>query len=238
MEMEKYLSHELCGLLIIGCLALVSISPSIHFFIYGYVPDFRLRESGLYETIGAGACLVAAMLNLRSFVLLVRCRSYSNSLWFVSLAIICLFISGEEVSWGQHFFNFKLSDGVAATNFQKEFNLHNSALIQSSNNQLSSVFFKLLMLYFIFLPMFLVAFPSLDRWVRRIMMPVPSMRIAIVALIAKSGDFVNYKVIYGVSFESDHLHLGEGVESIFEICFLILSFELFFYIRNKVREVG
>jgi hypothetical protein len=111
-------------------------------------------------------------------------------------------------------------------------------LIQSSNNSLSSVIFKLLMLYFIMLPMLLVVFPTLEQIVRQFMIPAPSMLIAIIALFAKAGDIVNHNIIYGSSFKSDSLHLGEALESIFELCLLILAFETFYYLKNNIINLG
>jgi hypothetical protein len=235
--MKKCLNNrEWFNLFIIGFLSLVSIFPSVYYLAYGYIPDFWLRESGLYETVGAAACFIAGLLNIGSFRLLLKQERNLNSLWFLLLAVTCLFIAGEEISWGQHFFDFEVPSSIASTNFQKEFNLHNSTFIQSSNNSLSSVFFKLLMLYFIILPMLLVAFPTLECWARRMMIPIPSMLVAIIGLLAKTGSSFNYKIVYGSSFQSDNLHLGEGLESIFELCLLIFSFELFFYVKNKTHQ--
>jgi len=235
--MKKCLNNrERFNLFIIGILFLVSISPSVYYLAYGYIPDFWLKESGLYETVGAVACFIAGLLNLGSFRLLLKQERNLNSLWFLLIALTCLFIAGEEISWGQHFFDYEVSGSIASTNFQKEFNFHNSTLIQSSNNSLSSVFYRLLVLYFILAPMFLVAFPTLKCWARQMMVPTPSMLVAIIMLLAKFGDIANYKIIYGSYFQSDNLHIGEGGESIFEICLLIFSFEFFFYIKNKTHQ--
>ena len=66
------------------------------------------------------------------------------------------------------------------------------------------------------------------------MIPVPSMLIAIIALLAKMADILNYKVIYGTAFVKDKLRLGEGVESLIEICLLILAIECYV----KLKEAG
>ena len=41
-------------------------------------------------------------------------------------ALSCLYIAGEEVSWGQHFFHWNTPDYWAAVNRQEETNLHNT----------------------------------------------------------------------------------------------------------------
>lgn len=237
--MKKCLSNrEWAGLFLIGTLSFVSILPSLYYLTYGYIPDFWLSESGLYETIGAAACFIAGLLNLGSFRVLFSKGWSLGSFWLLLLSLACFFIAGEEISWGQHFFDYDVPASITSSNFQGELNLHNSRFIQSSNNSLSSIFFRLLMLYFIVLPMFLVAFPTLEKWAKKIQAPVPSMLIAIIALLAKAGDFVNHKIVYGSAFKSDNLHLGEALESIFEVCLLILAFEIFFYLKNSSTDLG
>jgi len=236
--MEKLLSNrEWLNLSLIVTLSMTSILPSVHHLIYGFVPDLWLIESGLYETVGATACFIAGALNLASVKESLSQKRFLGAFWLTGLSVVCFFIAGEEVSWGQHFFNYEVPGNITATNFQGEFNLHNSMLIQSSNNSLSSIFFKLLMLYFIVLPMFVVAFPALKKTVRKVKIPVPSMLIAIVALFAKAGDIVNHKIIYGSSFTSDSLHLGEALESIFELCLLILAFESFYLYKKHTTNL-
>jgi hypothetical protein len=52
-------------------------------------------------------------------------------MWTVSLiaALSCLYIAGEEMSWGQHFFHWNTPEYWAAVNRQNETNLHNTYLI-------------------------------------------------------------------------------------------------------------
>ena len=233
--MNKLLSsREWLSLLIIGFSSLVSILPGLYHLVYGRIPDYWLQESGLYETSGAAACLIAALLTVYSFKTSLKQNQPLWSFWMFLFAMVCLFISGEEISWGQHLFGYEVPDNISSTNYQKEFNLHNSMLIQSSNNSLSLILFTLLMFYFILLPMSLVVFPTFQRLFQRTMIPIPSMQIAIIALLAKVADIFNHKVVYGSSFEKDSLHLGEGVESILELCLLILAIESFLLTKRRI----
>lgn len=52
-------------------------------------------------------------------------------MWTVSLiaALSCLYIAGEEASWGQHFFHWNTPEYWAVINNQGETNLHNAYLI-------------------------------------------------------------------------------------------------------------
>jgi hypothetical protein len=59
------------------------------------------------------------------FVPFVRVRPFT---WSVALigVIACLYIAGEEMSWGQHFFHWNTPEYWAAVNRQEETNLHNT----------------------------------------------------------------------------------------------------------------
>lgn len=232
--MEKFLStQEFFKLLAVFFLCFVAIAPSAFWWLYGYIPGLWFREGGLYESVGAISCFVAGVLMFFSFKICCAQKQYVQSVWCILFSIGCLFIAGEEVSWGQEYFGYEVSDAVLAANFQNEFNLHNSKLFQSSNNDVSSVLFKLLMLYFIFLPMFVAAFKMIEKAVDLTAIPVPSMLIAIVALLAKMADILNYKVIYGSAFVRDRLRVGEGVESLIEVCLLILAIECFVRLKTQ-----
>jgi len=59
------------------------------------------------------------------FLPFVRARSLT---WAVTLtgALACLYIAGEEMSWGQHFFHWNTTDYWTAVNRQDETNLHSA----------------------------------------------------------------------------------------------------------------
>lgn len=56
-------------------------------------------------------------------------RKVSASWWFkgacLMLALFCLAVAGEEISWGQRLFGFKPPDVFLERNFQQELNIHN-----------------------------------------------------------------------------------------------------------------
>ncbi len=48
--------------------------------------------------------------------------------WWVALGVIaCVYILGEEISWGQHFFGWLTPEWLRAVNDQGEINLHNTS---------------------------------------------------------------------------------------------------------------
>ncbi|SMN01691.1 hypothetical protein SPONN_2772 [uncultured Candidatus Thioglobus sp.] len=225
-------NREWLNLFVIGVLCIMSVLPGVYYFIYGYIPKFWLNENGLYETVGAMACFVAGLISLLNFRVLRNKKQHLDSLWILLFAMGCLLLAGEEISWGQHFFKYDLPDSVLAANFQKEFNLHNLKFIQPHNNMLSNIAFKLLAIYLILLPMFLVVFPTIEKWVRGGGFPIPSMLIAVIALLDQAMHRINYKIIYSSSNLRSSQILEEVSESMFEICLLILAIEYFYLVKK------
>jgi len=99
--------------------------------IYQYAPEFYIKwilpegygflELGQFF-IALTAMAVALKLAFRPFV-----RARRLVLFYVCLAALgCLYIAGEEHSWGQHFFHWQTPEYWAAINRQQETNLHNT----------------------------------------------------------------------------------------------------------------
>ena len=84
--------------------------------------------------------------------------------WFlVGLALFCVFVAMEEISWGQRVFGHRPPDYFLAENYQQELNLHNLA----STDLRLLVFRGIILGYGVFLPMFAlvpVARRLLDRF--------------------------------------------------------------------------
>ena len=66
-------------------------------------------------------------------------------------ALAGLVVLGEEISWGQRIFGFATPEGLAAVNYQREFNFHNldfvrEHLTDSSTSVLKANLFSLVMM--------------------------------------------------------------------------------------------
>lgn len=48
-----------------------------------------------------------------------------STLWYLGTALLCTFLLGEEISWGQHVFGFESPEHMIEINAQAEMNLHN-----------------------------------------------------------------------------------------------------------------
>lgn len=215
---------EASRFVLLVAVAFASLSPAIYWIAYGTLPFLFLGESGIVETIAAVSCAGAAIVFIFD-----ACRSSSSSallrFWLVMLGLTSFFIAGEEISWGQAFFGFETSAELAEANFQGEFNLHNSKLFQAENNFLSSLFMKLLVLYLLILPLFLSVFPTARRIYDLFRVPTPSLKIALIVLCAIMANYLNMKLVYGVTLVEDTYRVGEMMESILEFCLLVLALE-------------
>ncbi len=81
-----------------------------------------LDEGGIHEGLQALVMLVGAILAAR---LLMRANSLWLKIWFGIALLGCIYVTGEEVSWGQWIFNWATPDGWGEINDQNETNLHN-----------------------------------------------------------------------------------------------------------------
>jgi len=84
-----------------------------------------MREDGWVEWATFFAFLLAALLGLWRVQ-----RRWNDAPWLERLSVIgvgafCVFVAGEEISWGQRLFAFMPPDIFLEQNFQQELNLHN-----------------------------------------------------------------------------------------------------------------
>lgn len=110
---------------IIGVLlALGAFSPQTFYTL--------MREDFWAEWCTFLAFLTAAIL---AFDGLMR-RSSSNleRLVFAGLGLFCLFVAGEEISWGQRLFGFTPPEVFLRENYQQEFEIHNVLRVLSDSD--------------------------------------------------------------------------------------------------------
>jgi len=85
------------------------------------------NELGFGENFTALCFLLVAVCGFK----LARDRDAFEGHWvrhlFLAIGAVALFVTGEEISWGQHFFGWGTPDWLADINKQQETNLHNTA---------------------------------------------------------------------------------------------------------------
>jgi hypothetical protein len=77
-------------------------------------------EDGFFETMGALLFLSTGVLLLATWR---NCRRRANATGLLLLALLMIFISGEEISWGQRIFGWQTPGGFE--NVQDETTIHN-----------------------------------------------------------------------------------------------------------------
>lgn len=195
----------------------IAMFPAIIHLNGGSIPEYLLNEDGLYENMAAYICLLTFAFLIYPIVQIGK----SNKLvlfWLLCFAISMLVIGGEEISWGQRLIGFETPPIIAENNFQQEFNLHNSKLIQSGNNTLSVILTQLLVAYLLVLPLFVGAFPTASKFTNLTKAPVPNFAVALTVITAKLISTQTYRLIYGTTETADKLSLGESFETVLELC--------------------
>jgi len=104
----------------LGLLLIALMHAAPEFYGRYVAPEMGLVEIAQVLLIGAAAVSAGRLLSLPA----VR-RERWLGLW-VGLALVgCVYVAGEEVSWGQHLFGWTAPEGWATVNDQGETNLHN-----------------------------------------------------------------------------------------------------------------
>jgi hypothetical protein len=107
-------------LVLAGLIATSQLAPN--FYDTWVIPE----GYGVLEVAQFAIMLVALALAVRLlFNPFVRRRPFVLTVSIIA-ALSCLYIAGEEMSWGQHFFHWNTPDYWAEVNRQQETNLHNT----------------------------------------------------------------------------------------------------------------
>lgn len=85
-----------------------------------------MSENGLIELMQWVVITLALIVCLVTLVKIPMKKERLLFGWVAIAALSCLYISGEEVSWGQHFLNWDTPAYWALVNDQQETNLHNT----------------------------------------------------------------------------------------------------------------
>ena len=95
---------------------------------------FLTGEDGLFEWLGFGAYVVAAVAAGLAARELARRGQRLHTVLFVLFTLGCVLVAGEEISWGQRIFGFGTPEGLSEINRQSETTVHNIGLVQNTFN--------------------------------------------------------------------------------------------------------
>ena len=94
------------------------------FFVPDSIKPHFFSEGGPHEKFQALFVFVGLVYAARLFFLV---EGLWLKLWFGIAALSCLYITGEEISWGQNFFGWVTPEFWSGVNDQQETNLHNTS---------------------------------------------------------------------------------------------------------------
>jgi hypothetical protein len=89
-----------------------------------------LHEDGPVESLQFVALLISAILSFLVALKLFNKKQLALAFIFTLLALVFLFISGEEISWGQRILNIATPERLNEINRQKEISVHNISMIE------------------------------------------------------------------------------------------------------------
>ncbi|MFT4665258.1 MAG: hypothetical protein ACI8YQ_001881 [Polaribacter sp.] len=116
-------------------------------------------------------------------------NTYTKRIWFLLLALLFIFLTGEEISWGQRLLGLETPEEIAANNEQGEINFHNNALwhlYDKDGNRKSGlalhltakrIFIYIFTIFMLFLPLTVKFVPFVRNLVKRFHLPVPVMEL-------------------------------------------------------------
>ncbi len=84
-------------------------------------------EWGPHETLQSIILLAAFIIGIVSLVRVDWKTQKEIGLWIALATLCCFYVSGEEISWGQHILNWQTPEHWAQYNDQNETNLHNTS---------------------------------------------------------------------------------------------------------------
>lgn len=124
--MIKTVSLDILWWLWIPVLALVA-QILIECFAPHNTLDILHSETGPHELFQFVIIFIALLISLRGLMGIHWQTQKWLGAWFALAGLCCFYVAGEEISWGQHTFDWATSDYWLEVNDQGETNLHNTS---------------------------------------------------------------------------------------------------------------
>ncbi|MGV3586540.1 MAG: hypothetical protein ACO1OF_06045 [Adhaeribacter sp.] len=166
---EAFILYITFGLLFFG---IVLSRTDRYWFDFTYT-----AEDGFIEWVTLLPLVAMMFISGQRIIKLFRLR---RPLFLGALAgfmLLCFFLAGEELSWGQRFLNLESSEFFKANNSQKETNLHNLVVAGRSINLIifSRTLIVVMAAYLVALPIFYQRRPAFKNMVDALAIPVPQL---------------------------------------------------------------
>jgi len=143
-------------------------------------------EDRLVENATAVFLFAAALALLRRAGGFVRRGAHVAAGLCLIYALLFVFASGEEISWGQRLFGWGTPEFFSEHNYQDETNLHNLMVGEHrlARTLFGSVLTTVLLLYLVVLPLLYTRIAMIARLADRLAVPVPWPHHGLIAIVA------------------------------------------------------
>ncbi len=205
------------------------------------------NEDHIVEYVGAGLFFVAGFLY---FILYKRTRkilkfeklSLNGNVFYLLLGVAFLFVSFEEISWGQRIIGFDTPEGIDKFNAQSEFNFHNLYFFHGETESGDRKSFWTLLLnmdrmfsifwfsYCFLIPFFYHFSSAAKHFLDKIRMPIVPMFFAAIFL----ANYAASKVLEAILDSNIHHPTVEIKESNIAMLFFVLAIWFLRNVRSPV----
>ncbi len=104
----------------------MAVQVLLEAFVDGSVLSRMLSENGPHELLQAGLMVTSFFVAL-SYFFSSGYKTLILKLWFGLATLCCLYVAGEELSWGQQIWDWATPEFWTQVNDQQETNLHNTS---------------------------------------------------------------------------------------------------------------
>ncbi|MFK7806629.1 MAG: hypothetical protein AB8F74_02400, partial [Saprospiraceae bacterium] len=172
-------------------------------------------------------------------------NTYTKRIWFLLLALLFIFLTGEEISWGQRILGLETPESIAKNNEQDEINFHNNSLwhlYDEDGNRKSGlalhltakrIFIYIFTIFMLFLPLAVKFIPFVRNLVKKFHLPVPVMELGFMFV----ANVILYLIFKPIAQDGGKI-IGRALSEVQELNFSIVLFFLPFvwYGSRKVSE--
>lgn len=139
----------------------------------GFYDEWIDGEEGVQEMLQSLTTAAGLVFALLGFALARRQGRGWLAAYLALAALCCLYVTGEELSWGQHLLGWETPEGWAQINDQEETNLHNlGAILNELPRHLLSA---AVLIGGLALPLLGRAWPGLYRLPQAVLLPPASL---------------------------------------------------------------
>jgi len=192
---------------------------------------FLKAELGIMENLQAICLAVTLIFSIKKLKIICH-KTKDRKIWIFSVLVFLglFYILGEEISWGQHYFQWSSGKIFSELNIQNETNLHN---ISSWFNEKPRAIFEItIFLMCFFIPLFIDKNKRIAKYIKtkKLTIYIPNKKICFTVLIIIVTEILEDSVDirkFGV-----YLRLSE-VEELFVYYFMFLYIRDFYCKLNR-----